>query len=183
MKEDIICAGFGGQGIITLGKVIANAALEAGYHLTWLSSYGAEVRGGTAHAMVRISSDKIGNPRVNEPTTAIIMNSPSLDKFEKKTVPGGLILLNSSMMNRDVERKDLEFIEFPCTDEAIALGNVRVANMIAIGIFDAVKGLFGRDIVAKVIEKMAVGREKIIPVNIKALDKGYGAGKALSVKK
>jgi 2-oxoglutarate ferredoxin oxidoreductase subunit gamma len=175
IKEDIICAGFGGQGIMTLGKVIANAALEKGYYVTWLSSYGAEVRGGTAHAMVRISSEQIGNPRVNNPTTAIIMNSPSLNKFEEKILPGGLIVLNSSMKNRQVQRKDLEVIEFPFTDTAIELGNVKVANMIAAGIFDAGKELFGREILLKVIEKMASGREKIIPVNIKALDKGYEA--------
>ena len=176
VKEDIVCAGFGGQGIITLGKVIANAAMEAKYHVTWLSSYGAEVRGGTAHSLVRISSERIGNPKVNIPTTAIVMNGPSLDKFEEKIEKDGLVMLNSSMKARDVLRKDIEVIEFPLTEEAISLGNVRVANMIAIGIFDSKKKLFGRDILLKVIERMAIGREKIIPINIKALDIGYEAG-------
>jgi len=100
VNELIICAGFGGQGIMTLGKVLATAGMTAGYHVTWMPSYGAEVRGGTANAKVCISSDPVAVPAFSAGTTAFIMNGPSLDKFEKKVLSGGLIIVNSSMIKK-----------------------------------------------------------------------------------
>jgi len=120
---------------MTLGKALANAGMEDGFHVTWISSYGAEVRGGTAHCMVKISSDNIANPSVRVADTAVIMNGPSLEKFEDKVRSGGLIIINKSMVDESVKRTDVEVIEVPLTDEAIKLGNVRVANMIAAGIY------------------------------------------------
>jgi 2-oxoglutarate ferredoxin oxidoreductase subunit gamma len=112
---------------------------------------------------------------------AIIMNSPSLDKFEKKIIKGGLAILNSSMIKRKPARKDIDVIEAPLTDEAIKLGNVRVANMIATGIYAAREKLFDKKLLFGIIEKMAAGRKELIPVNIKAIEKGIeieeGGGK------
>jgi 2-oxoglutarate ferredoxin oxidoreductase subunit gamma len=172
IQETIICAGFGGQGIMVMGKVIAEAAMEKGFKVTWLPSYGAEVRGGTAHAMVRISSEEIGNPAVSVADAAIIMNSPSLEKFENKVKKGGLIIINTSLVAKSLERRDLDVVAAPLTGEAIKLGNVRVANMIAAGIYSAKKGLIDRATLVKVIEEMAGGRKELIPINVKAVERG-----------
>jgi 2-oxoglutarate ferredoxin oxidoreductase subunit gamma len=172
INEAIICAGFGGQGIMVLGRVLANAGMARDLYVTWLPSYGAEVRGGTAHSVVRISSRPIASPVVSGADTAIIMNEPSLDKFESKITAGGLLILNTSMAKRKVSRDDIDVVGAPLTDEAIKLGNVRVANMIAAGIFAAKKKIFDKDVLVNVIEKMATGREELIPVNVKAVEKG-----------
>ena len=176
VNETIICAGFGGQGIMVLGKVLAEAGMMKGLNVTWLPSYGAEVRGGTAHSAVRISSDMISSPMVAEADTAIIMNGPSLDKFETRILPGGLLILNSSLSQRDPVREDIDVVKAPLTEEAIKIGNVRVANMIAAGIFAARKGIFDGKVLGKVMEIMAAGREKILPVNIKAVELGMEIG-------
>lgn len=181
ISEKIICAGFGGQGIMTLGKVLANAGMARDLYVTWFPSYGAEVRGGTAHAMVRLSSEPIGSPIVSAASTAIIMNGPSLEKFENKIDEGGFLILNTSMTKRTLNRKDIVVMEAPLTDEAIALGNVRVANMIAAGIFAAKKGIFGKEVLVKVVEQMAVGREQLIPVNIRAVERGIAMAKSAGI--
>jgi 2-oxoglutarate ferredoxin oxidoreductase subunit gamma len=176
LSEEIICAGFGGQGIMVLGKVLANVGMEKGYNVTWMPSYGAEVRGGTAHSMVKIDSETIGSPVVAAADTAFIMNEPSLDKFENRIKKGGLLILNTSIVKRASKRNDLDIVETDLTDEAIALGNVKVANMIAIGIYVTKKEMFGKDLFFKVIEKMAAGREDLVLVNKKALEKGIEIG-------
>jgi len=145
-------------------------------HVTWMPSYGAEVRGGTAHCMVRIESEPIASPIISNTDAAIIMNGPSLDKFEPKVNPGGLLILNASMAIRKPERKDIDIVETPLTEEAIKIGNVRVANMIAAGIFAAKKKIFDRDMMVKVIEEIGRGYKELIPVNIKALECGIEIG-------
>jgi 2-oxoglutarate ferredoxin oxidoreductase subunit gamma len=172
VNESIICAGFGGQGIMTLGKALAYAGMMKDLHVTWMPSYGAEVRGGTAHAMVRISSEPVGSPTVGVADTAIIMNGPSLDKFQDRIKKGGLLILNTSMATEEVAREDIDIVKAPLTDEAMKLGNVRVANMIAAGIYADRKGIFDKTTLVKVIETMGAARKEIIPVNIKAVEKG-----------
>ena len=172
INEQIICAGFGGQGIMVLGKALANAGLERDLFVTWLPSYGAEVRGGTAHSIVKISSEPIASPKVQKIDTAIIMNGPSLDKFEDRIVPGGLLILNSSIAACSAKRSDIEVVEAPLTEEAIKLGNTRVANMIAAGIYAVKKNIIDESNLRAVIEKMAGGKQELIPVNIKALERG-----------
>ena len=176
-NEEIICAGFGGQGIMVLGKVLAAAGMEKGYNVTWMPSYGAEVRGGTAHSMVKIGSEQIASPIVVDVDTAFIMNEPSLDKFEKRIKQKGLLILNTSIIKRTPKRKDLNVIKARLTDEAIALGNVRVANMIAVGIYIARKKIFDKKMLFSVIETMAAGRKDLIPVNKKAIEKGREIGR------
>ncbi len=155
-----------------LGKVLASMGMLRGLNVTWMPSYGAEVRGGTAHSMVRISSKPIASPVVSDTSAAIIMNSPSLDKFEERIVPGGLLILNASMASRKVERDDIDIIAAPLTDEAIKLGNVRVANMIAAGIFTARKKIFDKKVLVSVIEEIAAGHKALLPINIRAVEKG-----------
>ncbi|MEA3489640.1 MAG: 2-oxoacid:acceptor oxidoreductase family protein [Candidatus Omnitrophota bacterium] len=173
INESIICAGFGGQGIMVLGKVLAEAGMALDLNVTWLPSYGAEVRGGTAHSMVRISSSPIPSPIVDTADTAIVMNDLSMDKFKDKIIDGGLLILNTSMAGNRSKTKDIDVVGAPLTEEAIKLNNVRVANMIAAGIFAAKKKLFDKALLVKVIGKMAAGREAIIPANIKAVERGF----------
>ena len=176
ISEDIICAGFGGQGIMVLGKVLAIAGMEKGWNVTWMPSYGAEVRGGTAHSMVKIDSQNIASPVVSNANTAFIMNGPSLDKFEKRIKKGGLLILNTSITSRAVKRKDIDIIGADLTDEAIKLGNVKVANMIAAGIYAVKKKVLDKDLLFRAMEKMAAGRKDLISVNQKAVERGIELG-------
>jgi len=174
VNESIICAGFGGQGIMVLGKVLATAAMEKNFHVTWFPAYGAEVRGGTAYSMVRVSEEPIANPIVCGATAAIIMNEPSLEKFEKVIKPKGLLILNESLVKAKVKRKDIEVISSDLTEEAVRLGNIRVANMIAVGIYAAKTKIFDKKVLIKAIEIMAAGREDLVPINIKAIMSHFG---------
>jgi 2-oxoglutarate ferredoxin oxidoreductase subunit gamma len=180
VDESIICAGFGGQGIMLLGKVLATTGMQAGLQVTWVPSYGAEVRGGTAHSDIRISSKPIADPLVFMASSAIIMNEPSLDKFESKIQPGGLVILNTSMIKRKIKRNDIDVLEAPLTDEAIKLGNVRVANMIAAGIYVEKKKILSPEALIQAIQKMAetAGTASRIPINIKAVEKGIQIAKS-----
>jgi len=172
VNEAIILAGYGGQGVMLLGKVLADAGMREKLYVTWLPSYGAEVRGGTAYAMTRISSRPIASPFIAKADSAIIMNEPSLVKFEDRIVPGGLLILNTSLASRGVKRKDLDVIEVPLTEEAMKLGNVRVANMIAASIYAAKKGVIRTDTLVDTIKKMGAGRKELIDINMKAVERG-----------
>jgi len=176
IEESIVSAGFGGQGIMVLGKVLANAGMESGLNVTYLPSYGAEVRGGTAHSVVRISSSHIGSPVVERYSAGVIMNEPSMEKFEPLIAAGGILIVNTSMVRTKAKRKDLHIIGAEITGLAMKLGNVKVANMIAVGIYAARKDIFTRQTLAGVIEKMAGERKEIIPINIKAVDVGIEIG-------
>ena len=171
-KERIICAGFGGQGIMILGKLIAYSGMRNNLNVTWMPSYGAEVRGGTAHCTVIFSNGEIASPTVLMCDTAIIMNGPSLDKFIKKITPGGLLILNSSLADAPIKRKDIKVIRVPMTDIAHSLGNVRVANIVSLGVYMKEKNLFSSDIVKKGIRIAFSSNKDLITTNLKALKKG-----------
>jgi len=154
-----------------LGKVLAEAAMHEGREVTWIPSYGAEVRGGTAHCAVTISDEPIGSPGINYADILIIMNRPSLDKFRARAKKGALIILNSSL----IENKDTQegAIRFPFTDIASELGNVKVANMVALGCLIANKGTVKRETVLKVFRKMAPpGKKELLVINQRALEEG-----------
>ena len=172
MREEIICAGFGGQGIMMLGKLIAYGAMKQGEHVTWMPSYGAEVRGGTAHCMVIISDDEIASPLITHCDTAIIMNQPSLEKFKKRIRPEGALILNSSLADADAKRKDVDIVAMPFTDMAHSLGNVRVANIIALGAYLKRKPIFKKEIVKKGIKIAFSSNPELVGLNIRALEKG-----------
>jgi len=135
LHEKIVCAGFGGQGIMFLGKLLAQAAMTEGLQVTFLPSYGAEVRGGTAHCNVVISSEEIASPAIDKPTSAIVMNHPSQVKFEQKLRAGGLLIVNSSLALEPPTRGDIEVIGIPATEMADSLGSIQVANMVALGCY------------------------------------------------
>lgn len=174
MKDSIITAGFGGQGVVLAGSLIANAALEQGLETCGMVSYGAEMRGGTAHSTTIVSDKLIGSPVVVNPMTIIILNQPSLEKFEDKVKPNGLIILNTSECKIKPTRKDIKVIAIEATKIAEELGNKRVANVVMVGAYLKHRNIISFDSVIKVMPKVLKGKEKLIEINEKALKLGYG---------
>jgi len=173
MQEKIIIAGAGGQGIMLLGKILVEAAMDGGKEITWLPSYGPEVRGGTASCMVVISDKKIGSPFVDQADTMIVMNEPSLAKFQKRIKNKGLLLVNSSLVESEIENKNLRVLKLPFTDVALKLGNIKVANVVALGSYAAKTKLIDPHKVIAVIQRMAPQDKKdLIEINKQALYQG-----------
>jgi 2-oxoglutarate ferredoxin oxidoreductase subunit gamma len=127
MQNDVIMAGFGGQGILLIGKMLAYAGMHEGKEVSWLPSYGPEMRGGTCNCTVVISDRPVGSPVIRSPRAVLAMNLPSLDKFERDVRPGGLLLINSSLISRDPARADLTVVKVPANEIANSLGNPRCA--------------------------------------------------------
>lgn len=174
MRERIIIAGAGGQGIMLLGKVLAEAAMREEKYVTWLPAYGAEVRGGTSHCAVVISDAEIGSPYIEKADTLIAMNEPSLKKFKNRIKSKGLVIINSSLAGSDIELdKNLHIIRHPFTDIAIRLGNIKVANMAALGCFINHKNIVDLKSVSSVIQAIAPEDKRgLIEINQKALSEG-----------
>lgn len=173
MTEKIIIAGAGGQGIMLLGKVLAEAALREDKYISWFPAYGAEVRGGTAHCMVVISQEEISSPYIEKANTLIIMNQPSWEKFKARITPKGLFILNGSLIDGSAEYKNAQIIRESFTDLAIQLGNIKVANMIALGALIAQKRMVKAETVTKVIEAIAPpDKQALVAINKKALQTG-----------
>lgn len=133
MHSEIIISGFGGQGVLFAGQVLAYAAMETGLHVTWIPSYGPEMRGGTAHCTVIISTEEIGSPLVRHPTAVIALNQPSFDKYEAVVAPGGALILNSSLITHTTQRTDIRVVPVPANKIADELGNGKLANIVLVG--------------------------------------------------
>ena len=174
MTERIIIGGAGGQGIMLLGKILAMAAMKEKKFVTWLPAYGAEVRGGTAHCMLVISDEEIGSPYVNKANSLIIMNQLALKKFKNRVKFRGLLVLNSSLADSDEENTlKLKIFKHPFTDKALGMGNIRIANMIALGCYLAAKKIVAVKHVLDVIEQIAPSeRKNLVTINQEALKKG-----------
>jgi 2-oxoglutarate ferredoxin oxidoreductase subunit gamma len=175
MTSDIIMAGFGGQGILMIGNLLAIAAMEEGKHVTYFPSYGVEMRGGTANCTVIVSDEEIGSPVVGRPASLVIMNGPSLEKFLPMLAPGGDLIINSSLVDgKQVGRKDVRLLQVPADDIARnKIGSRQMASMIALGAYVARTGVVSlgtlNDCLPKVISKKY---EKFIPLNVNALKEG-----------
>src|SRR5512140_2382518 len=133
MQKEIIIAGFGGQGVLFGGQVLAYAAMDTGKEVTWIPSYGPEMRGGTANCTVVIADEEIGSPMVEYPPLAIALNLPSFDKYENELQKGGTLIVNKSMVDRTAKRTDIHVIYVPCNEIAEEIGDKKMLNMIAIG--------------------------------------------------
>jgi 2-oxoglutarate ferredoxin oxidoreductase subunit gamma len=171
---DLVISGFGGQGVLLIGNLLAYAAMREGRHVTFLPIYGVEMRGGTANCTVVVSSQAIGSPVIERPHAGIIMNLPSLVKYEPRFLSGGLMLYNSSLIDpKEASRKDVELLPVPVNEIAIENGNPKLANMVALGAFIQktklvqITSLFGS--LEKVIDERY---HSLIPSNIKAIEKG-----------
>lgn len=173
MLERIIISGFGGQGVMLMGKLLAYAGMIEGKKVAWMPSYGPEMRGGTANCTVLISSNEIGSPIVSHPKILIVMNQPSLDKFESNVSEDGLIILNDSLIEREVKRNDVNVIKIPADDIADKLGNSRAANMVVLGAYVEQSGIVKMDTIFKALEKALAGRDKkLLELNKEALKQG-----------
>ncbi len=173
MQNETMIAGFGGQGVLFTGKVMAYAALFEGLNVTWFPSYGPEMRGGTANCTVVISDEEIGSPQVQHPRAIIVMNQPSLDKYEGLVAPDGYLVVNTSLTNRKATRTDIHILEVPGTELAEELGDKRLANSIMLGALNAKAGFLKKESVIKGLEEsLSHGKQELVAVNKKALEKG-----------
>ncbi|HDP16451.1 MAG TPA: 2-oxoacid:ferredoxin oxidoreductase subunit gamma [Candidatus Omnitrophica bacterium] len=174
MREDIIFAGFGGQGIMFMGKMLSYTAMNEGLFVTWMPSYGAEVRGGTAHSMIIIDDSAIASPVVKEPSVCVVMNKPSFDKFEAKVKEKGLLVINSSLVKDSSRRKDIEILQVPATDIAFKLGNQRIANMVMLGALVAARKIVTPEsLIRSLIELIPENRKALLSINQEAIKQGY----------
>lgn len=172
----IIIAGFGGQGVVLAGNVLAQACVIEGKNVTGMVSYGAEMRGGTANSTVVISDNEITSPVVERPNCGIILNQPSLDKFQSKIAEGGLLILNSSLVDGEVHRSDLEVVKTAATEMADELGNIRTANIVALGAFVKKSRILMLSSVEEALEKIFTGRKaNLVKINKRALAAGVAA--------
>jgi len=173
MQTEIVFAGFGGQGVLFAGQLMAYAALAEGREVTWIPSYGPEMRGGTANCTVIVSDEEIGSPIVRNPQAVIAMNLPSLDKYESLVKPGGVLVINSSIVNRKATRKDIRVVEVPANEVAEELGNQRLANMVLLGALLANLPVLPVEAVEKALkEHLPERHHKLLPSNYKALRDG-----------
>lgn len=175
-------AGFGGQGILLLGQLLAESAMRSNYYTTWLPSYGPEMRGGTANCHVNISDTRIGSPMVAESDVLIAMNLPSLDKFEDEVRKDGAIFVNSSLIERQVKRTDVETIYVPATEIADELGQTKVANVVMLGAYLGASGLLSVESVMAAAES-AIKRKEFMEINRKALQRGIESAQSLKTEK
>lgn len=173
MTHRMILAGSGGQGILTVGKLLAECAMLEGFHVTYFPSYGAEVRGGTAHCHVVLSHDEICSPLVEDASALMIMNQPSLERFGPQLVRNGLLVLNTSMASVPASLRSRIIIEVPASDVARRLGDVRVANMVMLGALNAALGLVRRDRILEALAQRLLGKaDALMPLNEQALIQG-----------
>ena len=173
MQTEIIIAGFGGQGVLFCGQLLAYAGMDEGKELTWIPSYGPEMRGGTANCTVVISDEEIGSPFVHNPQAVIAMNRPSLDKYEPLVKPGGLLVINTSMTDRKAVRKDITVVEIAANDEAEKLGDQRMANMILLGALLANLPVLPQESIKKALKNHLPERhQKLLSKNFDALQEG-----------
>ena len=175
MMTKTIFSGFGGQGVLIMGISLAHSAMSKGYYVTYLPAYGAEVRGGTANCTVAVADEEITSPVASEPDNLVVMNSPSLTTFQNKVTHGGIIFLNSSIVETRPSRQDVYVCAVPCGEMAQELGNDRVANIIMMGAFVKKTGIVPADVYLKSLETVMGSKKKsAAEVNRKAFSAGFG---------
>lgn len=173
MHEEIIFSGFGGQGALFAGQLLAYAALDAGKHVTWIPSYGPEMRGGTAHCTVVVSDEPIGSPSVRRPSSVVALNLPSFEKYELLVKPGGVLVYNESLIPAQPSRADIRHVPVPANVIAEDLGNVRQANVVLLGAYLAATGLLPLAAVEDALDRHLPERQrKYLESNKQALQQG-----------
>jgi 2-oxoglutarate ferredoxin oxidoreductase subunit gamma len=173
MQTEIIFAGFGGQGVLFAGQMLAYAGMDSGKDVTWMPSYGPEMRGGTANCTVIIADEEIGSPLVRNPKAAIVMNLPSLDKYEPTVAAGGVLVINASLVNRNVQRTDLDVVMIPANEIAESIGNSRLTNMVMLGaMLEKIPVLPLSAIEEALKNHLPERHRRLLPSNIEALHQG-----------
>lgn len=174
MTHEIILAGFGGQGVMLMGQILTYAGMIEEKFVSWMPSYGPEMRGGTANCTVVISDTPVGSPLVTKPSIVVAMNLPSLDKFEETVKPGGLLLYNSSLIEQKPTRTDINVVAIPANGIADELGNSRIANMVILGALLAKEQVVSMEAVHKALRKaLPPHRHNLLPLNEQALARGF----------
>ncbi|MFL7893545.1 MAG: 2-oxoacid:acceptor oxidoreductase family protein [Anaerolineales bacterium] len=173
MQTEIIIAGFGGQGVLFAGQVLAYAAMDNGKEVTWIPSYGPEMRGGTANCTVIIADEEIGSPIVRNPQAVIAMNQPSTEKYEPLVSENGILIINSSLVDKEIERSDLRRIEIPANEIAESLGDRRMTNVVMVGALLTEVPVLTIESIEKTLEDHLPDRHKnLLPLNFQALREG-----------
>lgn len=173
MQTEIVIAGFGGQGVLFAGQLLAYAAMDNGLEVTWIPSYGPEMRGGTANCTVIVSDEEIGSPQVRNPRVAVVMNRPSLDKYEPLIKEGGYLIVNSSIVDRAVERKDINTVMVPANEISERLGDKRMANMVMLGAMLSNLPILNLEAIEKALkEHLPERHHKLIPLNNQCIREG-----------
>ena len=177
-STNVLMAGFGGQGMLLAGKILAHAAMAEGKEVSWLPSYGPEMRGGTANVTVCISKRPIASPLITAPKALLVMNLPSLEKFAPKVAPGGLIVVNTSLVHRDPKREDCTVVKVDARHVAGLAGTERAANLVMLGAYVAVTGIVEAASIEREIESEFSGEKaRHIPANVAAFRAGLEAGR------
>lgn len=178
MQTEIIIAGFGGQGVLFAGQVLAYAAMDSGKHVTWFPSYGPEMRGGTANCTIIVADEDIGSPTVRNPQAVVCLNLPSLDKYEPLVAEGGVLVLNRSLINRAVLRSDVRVVEAPANEIAEQLGDRRLVNSIMLGALVEATGVLPIEAIRQALKDHLPARHQdLLPANFAALEKGAAAAR------
>jgi len=176
MQNDVIMAGFGGQGILLIGKMLAYTGMQEGLEVSWMPSYGPEMRGGTANCTVVISDRPVGSPVIQSPRAVVAMNLPSLDKFEPMVRKDGLLLINTSLIDRGSNRDDIRVLLVPANDIAMELKNPRGGNMVALGAYVGCSHAVPIDAMERVVRETFSSKPQVIDANIAALHRGFELG-------
>lgn len=176
METSIIIAGFGGQGVLFAGQVLAYAAMDAGRHVTWIPSYGPEMRGGTANCTVIISDEPIGAPIVDRPDIAVVLNAPSFEKYEPLVRPGGLLIVNSAIVTEESGRDDIDVIYVPANHIAAELGSAKMLNMVVVGALLGSRPILTMEQLARSLsEHLPASKQHLLEANIQVLQRGFEA--------
>jgi 2-oxoglutarate ferredoxin oxidoreductase subunit gamma len=174
MEREVTFAGFGGQGVMTAGKFMAQGAMNQGKEVCWVPSYGPEMRGGTAYCTVVVSDDPVGSPIVKNPESAVVMNRPSLEKFAPIIKPGGFLIINSSLIDIKSDRDDINQIFVPCNKiSQDIMGTGRSANIVALGAYVGASKVIDYSAVEDVMKKKFAKKPKVLESNLIAMRKGY----------
>ena len=176
MQVDAVFAGFGGQGVMLAGKILAETGMALGKEVVWLPSYGPEMRGGTANCTVIIADEPIASPIVSHPRDAVVMNRPSLEKFCPSQQSHGFAVVNTSLITVRPDRKDLVVIEVPANEIAIEAGTGKAANMVMLGAYVGATGVVPFEALMEQAKHEFAKRPKLIPVNMKCIEGGYQLG-------
>ena len=178
MTEEIIIAGFGGQGVLSMGKILAYSGIMQDQEVSWMPSYGPEMRGGTANCTVVVGDKPIGSPLISSPKAAVVMNQPSLEKFAPTLRKNGILVINSSMIPIDSDRDDLRSFRIKANDIATELGNRRSANLVMLGAYIGMEEAVSHKTILKAIEKTFAKKPQFIEVNCKTFMRGYELAQA-----
>ena len=174
MEKNFIIAGFGGQGVLLAGEVLANAFMISGKNVTWYPCYGAEMRGGTVNCEIVMSDDEVSSVNKSEADYIIVLNQASFDKFEEKVRKGGTLIVNTSLAEEKRNRSDIDYVFAPISEMAEGLGNVKMANMLALGLLSKSSKLMSVEILLNALATvLPPHRQKLLPLNEKAMDMGY----------